>query len=198
MKKEIKVEIDRVLSDKIVTIPNVLSMARIIGSSKLAMDIYKNGLEDSKKRGLEYSILALSDKLDGYIARNFDQVSELGKVMDPIADKILNWGVGIALTKHDEIPKWVYTILIRDVYVASKMKYKMEDNVDLVTNYGKLKMLLQSCAIGNFLLKEKWDKTSDTLMKAAVVVGAVDIVKVRSICKQADDKKIKTYKKTTK
>lgn len=54
----------------------------------------------------------MTDKLDGYIARKYDQVTKLGKLLDPLADKLLITVAIIALVSKQEIAAWIALIII--------------------------------------------------------------------------------------
>ena len=107
---------------KINTFSNYISFFRIL----LAIPIYVfvsriNEIEGARQilLGL-YFLVYLSDIADGYFARKFDQVSELGKIIDPLADKVLIILVVTYLYYYEIIPAYYYWIVIlRDVIIFS-------------------------------------------------------------------------------
>lgn len=65
-------------------------------------------------------VFASTDWFDGYVARRFDQVSRLGEVLDPVADRLMFLVVGSAMLVTDVVPNWVVvTVLIREAAVVS-------------------------------------------------------------------------------
>ncbi len=87
----------------------------------------------------------LTDTLDGYIARKFNLITETGKIIDPLADKLCIIVIGIIVFKLNLIPLWfLLVIVIRDVLILlfglySTLKYK----ITLMSNYpGKIAALI--------------------------------------------------------
>ena len=106
-----------VASSAILTIPNVISFARLAtvpfflwlwfaGSREVAVVVYAIG--------------AWTDFLDGFIARRTDSVSELGKLLDPLADRVFIVALAIALVGGGTLPWWLAVAIIgRDVVILS-------------------------------------------------------------------------------
>ncbi len=91
--------------DRILTVPNVLSVVRLCFLPLFLWLLF--GRENRHAAAWLLAVLCASDFLDGYIARHFDQVSALGKVLDPVADRILLGVGGIAIIVDGSIPVWV-------------------------------------------------------------------------------------------
>jgi CDP-diacylglycerol--glycerol-3-phosphate 3-phosphatidyltransferase len=79
----------------------------------------------------------ITDILDGWAARKFDEVSELGKIMDPIADKIFVGMVAIVLILKGQLPLWfVAVVLLRDAIIVSAGMYvRKKINFVLPSNF---------------------------------------------------------------
>jgi CDP-diacylglycerol--glycerol-3-phosphate 3-phosphatidyltransferase len=94
-----------------------------------------------------------TDGIDGYLARKFNVVSEFGKLMDPIADKVLTLGALITLSILNELPWWV-TILIavREIGITVYRFFMLSDHVIAASPAGKLKTIMQFVAISFALL----------------------------------------------
>lgn len=85
---------NQALSNKILTIPNILSFVRIVLITPfVVLFINKNYIAAA----IVILLSGLTDFLDGYIARNFNQMSELGKILDPLGDKLTLVAVGICM-----------------------------------------------------------------------------------------------------
>ena len=103
--------------DRILTIPNVISMIRL---SCLPIFLYLLfGRDDRAYAAWLLAALGCTDWIDGYIARHFDQVSALGKILDPVADRLLFFvGVG-GIVADGSCPTWfAVAVLVREVVVA--------------------------------------------------------------------------------
>lgn len=102
--------------DRVFTVPNLISFLRICSIPYLAWLIAKHNMVLAL---LVLAISALSDCVDGYIARRFNQVSKLGQILDPIADRLLIVCSTLALTFTSIIPWWtLFLVLARDVIMA--------------------------------------------------------------------------------
>ncbi len=102
---------------RVATIPNVLSLLRL-ASVPIFVWLFVTGRETVAV--VLYAIGASSDFLDGFIARRFAQVSELGKVLDPLADRVLILALAVALVARRALPLWLaLAVIARDVLVLS-------------------------------------------------------------------------------
>ena len=101
------------------TIPNVLSVLRL-AMLPTFVSLFADGRVVAGS--WFFGLLASTDWIDGYIARRFNQVSELGKILDPIADRTVFFvGIGAALY-YDYLPMWFgIVILVREVSIAVLM-----------------------------------------------------------------------------
>ena len=104
----------------VLTIPNLLSFFRVILSMVFLGVFYNPDVEN--KRAILTLILvlsAISDLLDGKIARRFNMVSELGKILDPVADKITQGVLLICLLSKYDLLKWMFVFfLLKESYMA--------------------------------------------------------------------------------
>ena len=102
-----------------------------------------------------YSILALTDGLDGYLARSRNEVTILGKFLDPIADKILVAAALIAFVELRDIPAWVALVIISREFIVSglRMIAASEGIVIAAGKSGKIKTALTLVAIILFIIK---------------------------------------------
>ncbi len=99
------------------TIPNVLSILRLL-SVPVFVWLFVNGREEAAV--ILYAAGAWTDFFDGVIARRFDQVSEIGKLLDPLADRILIVALVVALVARDALPLWLAIAIVgRDVLLLS-------------------------------------------------------------------------------
>ena len=101
--------------DRILTVPNVLSALRL-ASVPVFVWLFATDHEDAAV--VLYGVAAWTDFLDGYIARRLDQVSELGRLLDPLADRVFIVALAIALALRDVLPLWLFIVIVaRDVLI---------------------------------------------------------------------------------
>ena len=131
---------------KKLTIPNALTVFRMISSVALFGYIAKFGITSPLLVTLATLGIGATDAMDGYLARNCGMASQLGSILDPIADKIYNWGLGITLMATGIMPLWPLTIAARDAIVFGVSTYQFKKNgLEMKpTIPAKLKMALQS------------------------------------------------------
>jgi CDP-diacylglycerol---glycerol-3-phosphate 3-phosphatidyltransferase len=99
---------------------------------------------------LLFIVASLTDYFDGKLARKFNVVSNFGKIMDPLADKVLVITALIALSVNYElIPGWlVYLILTREILVSAFREYFVHRKIYITANiWGKIKTFLQMTGI---------------------------------------------------
>ncbi len=109
------------VSGRILTVPNAISGVRLALVPVFAVLIFRG--QDVWALGV-LALSGASDWLDGFIARRFDQVSRLGKVLDPAADRLFILVTLIALVWRDAIPLWLVLALVsRDVLLACLMPF---------------------------------------------------------------------------
>ena len=100
-----------------------------------------------------FTLAAATDRLDGYLARRLDLVTDLGKLLDPIADKLLMGTALVLLSALGELPWWVtIVVLVREVGITVMRLMVVRLVVLPASRGGKLKTGLQSVAIWLYLL----------------------------------------------
>lgn len=106
---------------RLLTLPNVISFVRL-ATVPVFVWLFVSGRENLAVA--LYALGAWSDFLDGYIARRTDSVSELGKLLDPLADRIFIAALVVALVVRQVMPWWVAIAIVgRDLLVVSLFPY---------------------------------------------------------------------------
>ncbi|AEE45694.1 CDP-diacylglycerol--glycerol-3-phosphate 3-phosphatidyltransferase [Cellulomonas fimi] len=125
-----------------------------------------------------FVLAAVTDRLDGWLARRSGQITDLGKLLDPIADKLLVGSALVLLSALGDLPWWVtLVILVRELGITAMRFFLLRYVVLPASRGGKLKTVLQSVAIGLYLLP--LDQLPDAVgVVAAVVMGAALVVTV--------------------
>jgi cardiolipin synthase len=139
-------------------IPNMLTVGRIIAVPLLAAVMFF--LEGNSARWIAagvFVVAAVSDFLDGYLARIWHQQSALGRMLDPIADKLLVGAAVLMLVRDGTITGWAVwaalIILCREILVSGLREYLAELRVTLHVSFlAKWKTIVQMFAIGLLLL----------------------------------------------
>ncbi len=125
----------------------------------------------------------LTDMLDGYLARKNNQVSNFGKIMDPLADKVLVAAAMVLLTASGVINPWVTVLVLAREFAVSGIRIAAaaEGNVVAASKWGKLKTIWQFIAITLALIINSSNWFVDILMwinlALTVLSGADYIIK---------------------
>jgi CDP-diacylglycerol--glycerol-3-phosphate 3-phosphatidyltransferase len=101
-----------------------------------------------------FVLASATDKLDGYIARKYNMITNLGKLLDPLADKLLVSVALIMMVQQSMIPSWIaVVIIVREIMVSGLRILAAEKGIALAADrHGKLKLVLQVVAITAVLL----------------------------------------------
>ncbi len=103
--------------DRILTLPNLITAARLACLPLFLWLLF--GRDDRVWAASVLGALGATDWVDGYIARRWHQVSTLGKVLDPVADRLLFFVGGAAIIIDGSIPLWVaWLVLIREILIS--------------------------------------------------------------------------------
>ena len=143
---------------KIWNLPNQLTLSRIL---LVPVVLVLLALETKWTCLFSFVLFALAsftDLVDGYLARRGGQVTNLGKLLDPLADKVLVTSVLIMLVELDWVSAWIAIIIIcRDMMVTGLRAMAADSGVVIAADkYGKLKTLLQLLALGPLILHYPW------------------------------------------
>ncbi len=124
---------------------------------------------------------AATDFLDGYIARSRRQVTTLGKLLDPIADKLLISSAFICLVELDRVPAWIVVLVIGREFAVSGLRYvALTEGVTISASWlGKGKMTAQVVAISLFLVAPYdpiFGKLAQLSLAAVVILTIVSMI----------------------
>jgi CDP-diacylglycerol--glycerol-3-phosphate 3-phosphatidyltransferase len=137
-------------------LPNSLTIFRILALPFCAYALFKNGGDDDKWRIIAFIlffIVGLSDILDGRLARSRNQITEFGKLLDPIADKAMLATATVGASTLGMLSWWVTGIfLIREVAVTILRFAVIKKGVIPASKGGKLKTFFQNFGVGFYIL----------------------------------------------
>lgn len=164
-----------------VNVPNVLSMCRILLAPLLVV-ILLTKFEGKEVVGLAvFLIAAFTDFLDGYLARRHQQITRLGKLLDPAADKILTSAAFISLVEVSPLvtPAWIVaTIIAREFAVASLRSFAAVEGVVIAAGpLGKIKTVMQVIAISLLIFHQR---LGDLQIVATIALWAALVISVYS------------------
>jgi cardiolipin synthase (CMP-forming) len=110
-----------VVTSRVLTIPNILSLARI---ATVPVFVWLFVTDHTNAAVTLYAIAAWTDFFDGFLARRLDSVSEIGKLLDPLADRVFIVALAVALVARDVLPLWLaITVIARDVVILSAFPF---------------------------------------------------------------------------
>ncbi|RBY85238.1 CDP-diacylglycerol--glycerol-3-phosphate 3-phosphatidyltransferase [Blastococcus sp. TF02A-26] len=145
-----------VQSVRLVNVPNALTVLRLAVVPVFAVLLLSDGGLDDERRywaTLFFGLAIITDRYDGLIARRTGQVTEFGKLADPIADKALTGTALIGLSVLELLPWWVtVAILVREVGVTLLRFWVIRHGVIAASRGGKAKTVVQALAIGMYIL----------------------------------------------
>lgn len=137
-------------------LPNAITIARILCAPIFLWMLLADASADGGLRwaaAVLFIVAIATDGVDGYIARRYDIVSDLGKLLDPIADKVLTGVAFVGLSLLGELPWWVtIVVLVREIGITVYRFIVVSDHVLAAAWMGKLKTVFQSIALSIALL----------------------------------------------
>ena len=161
---------------------NVLTVARVLLVPVFVWAMLAEGGDSVGYRLLAsgvFAVAAVTDRIDGWYARRTGQVTDFGKLLDPIADKLLIGAALVVLSALGELPWWVtVVILVRELGITVMRFFLLRYVVLPASRGGKLKTVLQSFAIGLYVLPlsampPAVEVLAGVVMAAALVVTVV-------------------------
>ena len=158
------------MSSKILHVPNTRSLVRVFLaplvllflSLRISTPIPFLSLDGAEPLTLGdllaavvFIIAAITDSMDGYIARKHHLITTLGKFIDPLADKVLVIAAMIALVELQRIPGWIVLVIITREFVVTGLRLvaAAEGVVIAASKGGKLKTVFQIVALAMLILK---------------------------------------------
>ena len=154
-------------------LPNILTYGRVVAVPVLAGCLLSSNEHWMRWVALAIFILAgISDFFDGYLARAWQQQSSLGRMLDPIADKLLVAASLLVLVNDRTIAGWslwaAIVILCREILVSGLREFLAELNVSVpVTKVAKYKTTLQLIAVG-FLIA---GPAGEVVLPGTLIIG---------------------------
>jgi len=147
------------INDSRLNAPNILTLLRILAIPVVVLILLTpEGREISFVRSvaafLLFVVATITDLFDGYIARRYQMVTTLGKLLDPLADKLLVCAVMIMLIEPDRVPAWMAVIVVaREIGVTALRGVASTEGVIIASSrLGKAKTLLLNIGVAALIL----------------------------------------------
>ncbi|MFE3292468.1 CDP-diacylglycerol--glycerol-3-phosphate 3-phosphatidyltransferase [Rhodococcus sp. NPDC059234] len=160
----------------LLNIANILTILRIVLVPVFLVVLFVDGGHATGWRiaaTVVFAIAAVTDRIDGQLARKYGLVTDFGKLADPIADKALIGAALFGLSVLGDLSWWVTGIIAaRELGITLLRFVVLRHGVIPASRGGKLKTLVQSFAIGMYLLPlpDSWSTASAIMMGAAVLL----------------------------
>jgi len=156
-------------------LPNVLTVLRMVAVPVIVVALLDETPNGDALAAAVFTLAAITDGLDGYIARRRQQVTTFGKLMDPLADKLLVVAALVALVSLDRLAAWVAMVIIaRELAVTGLRTIAAEQGVVIAASWlGKVKTALQVAAIIALIVWDPAPLAVDLLVYAAVAMTVV-------------------------
>lgn len=188
-----------VAGDQILNVPNMLSMIRLVLALLVGVLIE---LQVFFPAMIVFVVAASTDFLDGWWARKFNQVTKLGRILDPFVDKIIITAALIALVgaNGSQVPAWMVTVIVGREFLVTSIRAMVEgQGGDFSARWmGKWKMVFQCAAVvASLLLLDEFSEgtwlvwSTVGLMWAAVLItiasGADYVIQAMKIVRRASN-----------
>jgi len=135
-------------------LPNILTLLRIAAVPVLILLLLSGSREAGFWAAAVFSLAAVTDWLDGYLARKFSIVTILGKFLDPLADKLVVMAALIMIIPYGRVPAWaVFLMLGREMVITGLRSIASSEGIVIAaSDLGKYKTVFQMVAIIGLLL----------------------------------------------
>lgn len=160
-------------------LPNAITIVRILCAPVFLWMLLADGGADGALRwwaAVLFIVAIATDGVDGYLARKHDIVSDLGKLLDPIADKVLTGFAFLGLSILAELPWWVtIVVLVREIGITVYRFLVVSDHVLAAAWMGKLKTVAQGVALALALLP-LWTLVGEWIWWVNVVTMTIAVI----------------------
>lgn len=164
-------------------LPNILTISRIVLVPVFVIFLLIRVPYGDWAAASIFTIAALTDSLDGYLARKWRQITKLGILLDPLADKLLVTAALVSLVELGRIPGWVAIVIIgREFAVTGLRAVKAEEGVVIAASkLGKTKTIIQIVAVLMVILQNTFRSVTDVPIGEWAMYVAVIITLISGI-----------------
>jgi len=180
-------------------LPNVLTLLRILLVPVLVVALLDETANGDLLAAIVFALASATDAMDGYLARTRNDITTFGKLMDPIADKLLIISALVALVSLDRLAAWVAMVIIaRELTVTVTRMQATQQGVVIAANaWGKAKTIVQVWAIFALIVAgEPTPVWVDGLVYGAVAITIVSGIDyffgLRRVLREAEARRAET------
>ena len=160
-------------------VPNLLTVLRILLVPVLVVALLDETHHGDLLAAIVFSAASFTDAIDGWLARRQQAITTFGKLMDPVADKLLIIAALVSLVSLNRVPAWVAMVIIaREFAVTFTRMAATQQGVVIAANWwGKAKTIVQVAAIFFAIAYDPTPVAVDVLLYAAVgitVISGID------------------------
>lgn len=176
-------------------LPNILTVLRILLVPVLVVALLGETRDGDLLAAVVFAAASLTDLIDGYLARSRNAVTTFGKLMDPIADKLLVVAALFALVSLGRLEAWIAMVIVAREFAVtvSRMSATAQGVVVPAAGWGKIKTTVQVAAIFFLIAYDPPPWWVDGLVYLAVVVTIVSAVDyffgLRRMLREADERR---------
>ncbi|MFQ5579012.1 MAG: CDP-diacylglycerol--glycerol-3-phosphate 3-phosphatidyltransferase [Nitrospiria bacterium] len=162
-------------------LPNTLTVTRVLLIPFFIGFFYQSTVQSSIIAAGIFSIASITDMLDGYFARLRSEVTQFGKFLDPVADKLLVLSALILLVGSNRVPAWIAIVIIGREFAVTGFRAiaSSEGVVIAAENLGKYKTVLQILAIILLIIEfssEMYHQIGMLLLLASMILALYSAV----------------------
>ncbi|HWW66909.1 MAG TPA: CDP-diacylglycerol--glycerol-3-phosphate 3-phosphatidyltransferase [Solirubrobacterales bacterium] len=156
-------------------LPNALTLLRILAVPVVVVALLGETPNGDALAAAVFALAALTDGLDGYFARSRDAVTTFGKLMDPLADKLLIVAALVSLVSLHRLEAWVAMVIIaREIAVTGLRAIAAERGIVIAASWlGKVKTVLQIAAVFALIADNPAPAWVNALVYLAVAVTII-------------------------
>lgn len=158
-------------------LPNALTLSRLIGIPVLFFLLLARFAYHDQAAALAFAVFSLTDTLDGRLARRNGQVTELGKFLDPLADKLFVLSILVILVQERMLPAWVVVVIFsRELLITILRSVGLgQGQVIAASGWGKTKTVTQTAAVFVVILARPYPilVTPATLLVGIAVIFTI-------------------------
>ena len=157
------------------TVPNLLTVLRILLIPVLAAALLSGIETGDLLAAIVFVIASFTDALDGWMARRNKDVTTFGKLMDPLADKLLVTSALVSLVSLDRLAAWVAMVIIAREFAVTGLRQLAMEHGEVIqaSNWGKAKTAAQIAMVLALIIVDGSPVWLDALVYATVAITIV-------------------------